>query len=580
MLTQPVRFLAALALALTLAPGLATRQGSPIGAPPAPSGQSTGSGLILGRAVEGPSETPVADALVSLRGSAEPYLKLATLTDADGNFVLFGVPAGSYNIDANKDGYWSGNLGQRRANGRGRPLVLADGQHMAEVRVPVWKLAAVSGTVVDDIGEPVVGLAVQAMARYATGGRAVFSNASSSTARTDDRGMYRIFGLIPGEFVVALPASDAYPSIFYPGGETAVEGSSLVLGSGEERRGIDLQLRMTRMHRVSGRLVGTGAGGITVRLVRADERFSQDIAVTEAVTGADGSFTLSGVSAGSYALRVFDMSGGPGGGGSFAAAGGASSAGAVNVPASDADGQWALTPVTVGDADVTDVSVPLRASLRIDGRIVFNGTAPRPAGSEMPRMFMLASQPSGRSITRAGGRNVDVDTTGRFTTAGLPAGRYFVRLAPSRVPAGWALESMTLDGRDAMDEPVTLDDHDVSGLVITLTDKISELTGVVRTAAGAADLDAAVLVFPANPATWIDFGADPPRMRYVRVSVDGAYAVKGLPPGDYLAVAVKDEDTDRWQMQPILERLSRSATKFTLTIGGKQALDLRTSQIR
>lgn len=549
---------------------------------------------MLGRVVEGLTEVGVADALVTVRGLAEPYLKLSALSDANGDFVFLDLPEGQYELTASKTGFWFGEYGQRRGGGRGRTYVVAGGQRDAAVRVPVWKSAAVSGTVVDDAGEPVVGLTVQAMGLSPSGGRMLIWNAARE-ARTDDRGMYRIFGLSPGDYVVSIPAAElasaaprasrtldpagdlAYPLAFHPGGVTAGTDSVMTLAPGEERRGIDFRLQLARTRRVSGRVIGSpDPGGLAVRLTVRTAAFLEDPVFAETTTKADGAFVFDRVVPGDYVIRVFEASAESGGGG-------ASPFRAVGAPTvsrqpsrAGSTGWWAETAVSVTDANLDNVSIELRPTLRISGEVVFAGTAPKPRLNEVAIRLSPAPASGGRV---SGIGRTELDDAWRFRTADVPAGQYFLRWPPG-LSSGWYIESITLDGREAFDQPVTLRDRDVSGVVITLTDKDSEIAGTVRTESGAIDLDAAVIVFPADSAKRIDFGRDSPRLRDGRVGLDGRYSVRGLPSGEYLAVAVNDAYAENWQTQAFLERVSRGATKLTVAIGATQTVDLRTIQIR
>jgi hypothetical protein len=74
----------------------------------------------------------------------------------------------------------------------------------------VWKYAVIGGTVVDEAGEPVVGVGVRALPRNVVGGRERFGNLDvtpAPTAVTDDRGMFRLSQLLPGTYVVGIPST-------------------------------------------------------------------------------------------------------------------------------------------------------------------------------------------------------------------------------------------------------------------------------------------------------------------------------------------------------------------------------------
>ena len=185
----------------------------------------------------------------------------------------------------------------------------------------MWKNAAITGTIVDEAGEPVVALQVRAVRRMFIGGRRRFVP-SGALATTDDRGVYRLSGLPPGEYLVAasqptfsantsafadirtargagaelawrLPPGAAngiqvgqaqlmlgrggaippppvrgrmqiYPPIFYPSALAPAQATTIALASGEERIGIDLQLQPVPTVRVAGTLMGASGPAGTV----------------------------------------------------------------------------------------------------------------------------------------------------------------------------------------------------------------------------------------------------------------------------------------------------------------------------
>jgi hypothetical protein len=87
------------------------------------------------------------------------------------------------------------------------------------VTIRLFKFATIGGLVVDDQGEPVVGVTVRAYRRSLVAGRRVLSQVAQ-TAATDDRGMYRLSALVPGEFVISVPFVQAsQPASFSPQGQ-------------------------------------------------------------------------------------------------------------------------------------------------------------------------------------------------------------------------------------------------------------------------------------------------------------------------------------------------------------------------
>jgi protocatechuate 3,4-dioxygenase beta subunit len=230
------------------------------GAPTTPA-QSTAppksTALILGQVVDGSTGQPIAEAIVTLtqlggrgRGGippgalpagASPQAQQAmqaaaaaaaaaagrggpggpqrVMTGSDGRFVFHGLLPGQYQLTTILTGYTSslrataGGAGGGMAavlaaamtssSGTPTALALTEGEYATNVKLRLWKHAVVSGTVVDDAGEPAIGVRVQVAQRVMAAGRARYVPASSAT--TDDRGAYRVSGLVPGGYLVVVP---------------------------------------------------------------------------------------------------------------------------------------------------------------------------------------------------------------------------------------------------------------------------------------------------------------------------------------------------------------------------------------
>ena len=145
----------------------------------APPGQRTG--MILGQVVDAATGAPVAEAIVRL--TMPKYLenlpttpKGRVMADGEGRFFFADLPAGEYFVQATKDGYAPGTYGQRRAWGQSQFLALAEGERPTDVTLRVWKYGVIAGTVVDEAGEPVVGVAVRALITDVVAGRTRYGN--------------------------------------------------------------------------------------------------------------------------------------------------------------------------------------------------------------------------------------------------------------------------------------------------------------------------------------------------------------------------------------------------------------------
>ncbi len=190
---------------------------------------TVGSGMVVGRTVDGDSGTPLAGAFVTVTLLASANQRsgaagdttmvmmvgpgvqggpqtITMMTDADGWFAFRDLPAGRLPIHASLPGYTGGGYKQARPTGSSQPLELTEGERVGDVALKLWKEASITGTVTDEAGEPVVGVFVRVLRRTFVGGRPVVQM-SGAGKNTDDRGVYRAFGMTPGDYVICLPAT-------------------------------------------------------------------------------------------------------------------------------------------------------------------------------------------------------------------------------------------------------------------------------------------------------------------------------------------------------------------------------------
>ena len=227
--------------------------------------------------------------------------------------------------------------------------------------------------------------------------------------------------------------------------------------------------------------------------------------------------------------------------------------------------------VTVtSDGDVGPVSIATLPGSTVAGEITLEGET----GGVSPSSFRLKAYPADfdRSAV-AGDSTATPDADGAFQLDGLFGP---VRISSEALPAGWWLESVTIDGRDASREPVTFGTRDEScrDVRAVFSSRGAQVTGRVLDGAQPAT-DYSVLVFPTDRGLWFHGSA---LMKQARPGRDGSYTVSGLAPGDYWVVAVdtvQGEDAKEWQDPDVLTSLVSGARRITLREDERATSELR-----
>ena len=84
--------------------------------------------------------------------------------------------------------------------------------------------------------------------------------------------------------------------------------------------------------------------------------------------------------------------------------------------------------------------------------------------------------------------------------------------------------------------------------------------------------DGTVIVFASDPEKWSD---ESRHVRAVRPDGQGQYQIKGLPAGDYLAVALDYVQDAMWNDPEYLTSIRRYAQKLTLADGDSRTVSLK-----
>lgn len=507
---------------------------------------------IKGRVTAADTGAPLRRARLMLSATALDR-PLYTATDAQGRYEFTDLPAGRYTLEASKSAYVTLQYGQRRAFEAGKPIELAADATLEKMDIALPRGCVISGTVVDDLGEPVALVRVTAFrSRYQEGKRKL--SATGRDVETNDLGQYRLFGLQPGTYFVGTrptpgPSMDGYPFApsYYPGTLNPGEAQRVVLRLGQERGGVDFVQPPGRLARLSGTVIdstGRPLANARVSIVNPGTGY-----VISTPVEPDGSFSLQNIAPGEYGLAAVLL--GPRAG----------------------DVEQAMVQVTVTGEDVGGLVLQMTHGCRLLGHVVADdGSAPALSASGVRVYPFPVVSDSPLSIQNIGTQGIVKDDWS-FEMNGIGGTMLF---RPSGLPAGYMLKSVLLDRRDITDLPVDIKGpEDITGLQVVITSQVTEVAGAGSDAKGQPVLEYATVIFADDAARW----KYPSRfIATARPDQHGRFKISNLPPGRYLAVALEYLEEGQWEDPDYLEALRPVATMFTLSAGETKTLALKVTR--
>jgi Carboxypeptidase regulatory-like domain len=495
-------------------------------------------GAITGRVVADDG-SGVAAVTVILTPGASPPGSLANFqrsitTDEEGKFRFANLPARPYNLLVVGSREYAQSLAVT-ASGERRYYRIGE-----NVQIPLIRGGVITGRVTNALGEPVIGIPVTAIRRREHDGRPTIEAIGSRPRQTDDRGIYRLYGLRPGSYIVMAKSNPRFDAGAYDNeiptyhpSSTRDAAAEVTVASGSETTGIDIQYRGEIGHAISGRITGAHQSGVVYLNYASGTAF-----VSPIFAGSD-KFAFYGVPDGEYELTAEENS---------------SIDGAASQP----------RRVIVRGTDVTGIELKLLPKSSIAGKILFEllpqrceqKSAPAPEEivlrahrDEAVKMPLVANLFSPRDAT--------ADAKGEFTLKWLVSARY--RLQALLPGENWYLKSTTgpapasargttpSSGADIGRSGVMLKSGEhASGITVTIAEGAANLRGRVTHEKEGARLPAKLVVYlvPAEPASADNV------LRYAEVIAerDRVFEFKNVAPGKYrLAVraAPDDEPADK-----------------------------------
>ena len=337
-------------------------------------------------------------------------------TDAEGKYRIGDVPLGSYFVTPVAPVYIVPGAG--RLAFAGDPVVITGGETIDGIDFSLVRGGVVTGKVVDAEGRPVIEQTVSLQSADQAAGPGGFPAPGGGGARTDDRGIYRIYGVAAGRYFVSVGAQQrlsAYPAImgqqaykqtFYPDATDNSQATVVAVAEGEEVGHVDITVGSTvEEYSVTGQVIDKSSNapvpnvGFTLSVLAGGGNRQRALGLLTLPVFSDGAgqFRVDNVPAGRYMVSLSPQT------------------------SNGMSGQSA--PFDVINQDVTGVVVQAVSGASLSGSVALEGTQDPTILSELLQFqVQVFVQGSAGVANAASVQAVPLGADGSFQLGGLPAG--------------------------------------------------------------------------------------------------------------------------------------------------------------
>jgi beta-lactamase regulating signal transducer with metallopeptidase domain len=570
--------------------------------PPAPVA-AAGAGSIEGTVVKFGTSEPIAGADVSLQMLPGPPTLIQT--GADGKFIFRNLPAGNYRLVALRaEGFVVAEHGQQSPNGRGRPVPVAEGQTVGNIRLAMMPTGSISGRILDRDGEPLGRAQVQALQATYRQGRKILKIVQS--VQTNDIGEYRLFWLPPGSYYVSarpedtrrravplfvsLPGTggvfeqaappvithrvqdnevseEAFVLVYFPGTIDFSTASRVDVHAGDALGGVNFSVGsgQIRSRHVRGRVVDGNGQPLTSGNVLAISRtLHPNATIPSAALDDNGRFDIAGVVPGSYylvagnppSLQLLNVAGSDVENIVFTTKGGVELNGRVVIegkPSLETDPDMVKLQRDCGD----------RRTLCLPVRVNFTG---EPALVGFPQENPMPGMPGVDMFVAAVIPNGAVLANGTFTLRNLLARDY--QLTFTGLPPDWYVKSARLGTTDAIANLISFATQPAEQLEVVLGTNGGRMEGRVVNAAGQAVASASVALIP-EPSQ----RARRDLYRNAVTDETGSFRFQAIAPGEYKVFAWEEIDLSSWQDPEVIRPFENRGKAVRIAEGGRETVE-------
>ena len=494
---------------------------------------------------------PAPGVVVGMRSSQpaqfDPTFK--AITDQDGSYRVSDVPAGSYNVVPVAPALVIADVN----NSSGQTVVITEGEHVEGIDFELVRGGVITGKVTDADGRPLIEERVNLMPVEQRNQRGPVY-AVSSGFQTDDRGIYRMFGIRPGRYKVSIGEGDdnfygrvgrvrpAYRTTFYPDATDPAKATVVEIEEGTEATRIDITLGETvQGFSVNGRVVdesGKPVANVSIgldRIVVDGNNSSSYGGGTGARTDSQGEFRIEKLPPGKYSVSIYPP------------------------PESD----LRADPVTfdVLDQDVTGILIKSSMGASLSGVVVLEGSRDNSVLAALAQSYVSAYVREGQNITS--GRADRLKPDGSFRVGGLRAGTANFSLDAMRNVKGLTISRIERDGVVQPNGIQIQNAEQVTGIRIIVAYSNGSIRGVVKLENGTWPSSGRLMIQLTKP------GDQTRNIRPVEADSRGHFLIEGLAAGNYELMVIAYAPEWRGRPPTVKQNVSvadGAATDVTVTV--------------
>lgn len=472
-------------------------------------------------------DKPAVGVLVVLRKSEgynpyEPVMK--GLTDQVGNYRIANVSPGSYLVTPTTPAFIPADSVTRKS------VTIIEEDNVEGINFSLVRGGVITGKVTDADGKPVIQQQVELYRADQLDQRPQAPLPPQQAeqpqqqqrppiyptrnAQTDDRGVYRMFGLLPGKYKVSAGRSEnsmmafsispvTYSQVFYPEGKDPAKATVIEVTEGSEANNVDITLGpQMQMFSVSGRIINSDNGAPVPQVRFGLHRITgdrTDYMNHNAQSDARGDFTMEGLTPGKYGIFLFTNA--------------------------STELRAERTTFDVVDQDVTGVTIKLIKGASVTGN-VFLETEDKAAHRKLLEMRLYGYVQSFPGTSTSAASPIGPD--GSFRLTGLPSGAAEFQIFPAGgyMPTGFVIQRIERDGV-AVNQLEVKDGETVAGVKIFVKIGNASIRGVVTFENGTPPPGLRVVVRLSKPGESLRY------IRQVEIDLRGQFIIDNLTAGTY-----------------------------------------------